>query len=917
MKRKYLFILTIALSALLLVCALSFTISAEEATTPTVSIDKFNLVFEDNVYLKYAVKFDGIDDADIAAENIGMLYFSTPCDDYTAGNESYSSGVVGHVTISGQKYYTFEYRHVTTREMTDYVYSVAYIDVDGVRYYSAPVKYSVLDYCYSKLGKTGVASDNEKYINLLIATLEQGAAAQEYFGYNTDRLANAEYYLVEVVGGTLEDGFTKGLYLSTDTVTITAPETSGELVFAEWQNSAGESVSTSNIAEITGFTKNDTYTAIYRENVKYSEGLIFKSYGNGTCYVKGIGTCTDSDLVIPPVSPSGETVTVIISNAFEDCSQITSVSIPNTVYAIGKFAFSWCNKMTSIEIPDSVTSIGYQAFSYCGSLKTIYIPKSAGLDSHALWNCYSLENIYVDENHGGLASIDGNLFSKDGKRLVQYAIGKKDTSYSIPNGVTSIANHAFCSSKLEEIIIPSSVISIEKYAFAYSKIKSIILPDGLSLIDEGVFCRSNLNSIVIGKNVSAIKDYAFSENNNLIQIYFKGTENEWLQITINAPGNYVLTEATIYYYSEETPSTEGNFWHYVDGVPTVWPAYVAPIYSEGLAFTSNGDGTCYVSGIGTCTDTEIVIPSTTPDGYSVTGIGDRAFYNCSSLTSVIIPDGITSIGNGAFYSCTSLKKIVIPDGVLTLNLDVFRGCSSLSDIEIPNSVKSIGNYAFLNCTSLNKLIIPDSVTSIGYQSFYGCLFTEIVIPDNVATIGNFAFHNCTSLTEIVIPNSVKNIGEGVFYGCTSLNKVVISDSVKSIGNSAFNMCFSLTEIVIPESVNIIGTSAFAYCRSLIEITIPSAVESIYESTFEYCTSLTKIVISDGVMGIGSRAFFGCSSLTNIVIPNSVTHISAYAFNYSSITNVYYAGSEEQWSSIYIGSNDVLTNAKIIYNYEKE
>ena len=265
MKKKILPILMIALTLVLLVCAMTVSVSAaEETTTPSVSIDKFNLVFEDNVYLKYAVKFDGVEDEAITEDNIGMLYFGTPQENYVADNATYTSGVVGYTTIDSVKYYTFEYRHITAKQMTDYVYSVAYIDVDGERYYSAPVKYSVLDYCYAKLGKTGVASDNEDFKTMLESMLEYGANAQKYFNYNTQRLANDDYFLVEVIGGTLEDGFKKGIYNNGETAILTAPAADEGFEFAGWKNSAGEIVTTDNPATLTGFAANDTYTATYK-----------------------------------------------------------------------------------------------------------------------------------------------------------------------------------------------------------------------------------------------------------------------------------------------------------------------------------------------------------------------------------------------------------------------------------------------------------------------------------------------------------------------------------------------------------------------------------------------------------------------------------------------------------------------------
>ena len=220
MKKRILLFGLLVLTVATLIFAFAFTTSAESNQAPTVSVDKFNLVFSDNVYLKYAVKFSGVSDSAISEETVGMLFFTKVCDEYVAGKEDASSSLIGYTTISGVKYYTFEYRGVTAKRMTEDVYCVAYIDYNGERYYSEPVKYSVLEYAYTILGKLDVAANkDENYKKLITATIEQGAAAQKYFGYKANRLANASYYQIKVVGGTLEDGFDKGLYLTTETAT--------------------------------------------------------------------------------------------------------------------------------------------------------------------------------------------------------------------------------------------------------------------------------------------------------------------------------------------------------------------------------------------------------------------------------------------------------------------------------------------------------------------------------------------------------------------------------------------------------------------------------------------------------------------------------------------------------------------------
>ena len=288
--------------------------------------------------------------------------------------------------------------------------------------------------------------------------------------------------------------------------------------------------------------------------------------------------------------------------------------------------------------------------------------------------------------------------------------------------------------------------------------------------------------------------------------------------------------------------------------------------------------------------TTAVIPSTvTYNGtiYSVTNIGDIAFYNDSSLASITIPNSVTSIGAWAFDGCSSLTSVTIPNSVKSIGEKAFRECSSLTSVTIPNSVTSIGDYVFHFCSSLTSVTIGESVTSIGDYAFDGCSsLTSITIPNSVTSIGDYAFAYCTSLTSVTIGESVKSIGDWAFKGCSKLTSVTIGESVTSIGSGAFEDCSSLTSITIPNSVTSIGNYAFRNCSSLTSVTIGESVTSIGDEAFYKCSSLTSVTIPTSVTSIEDWAFKGCSKLTSVTIPNSVTSIGDDAFSgCSSLTSV--------------------------------
>ena len=310
--------------------------------------------------------------------------------------------------------------------------------------------------------------------------------------------------------------------------------------------------------------------------------------------------------------------------------------------------------------------------------------------------------------------------------------------------------------------------------------------------------------------------------------------------------------------------------------------------ATALAADIVASGTCGAEGDGSnltwTLDSEGVL--------TISGSGDMHDYvysspwheNGNQIRSVLMENGVTGIGNFAFFECISLTSMTIPDSVTCIGNCAFKDCSSLASVTIPDSVASIGVYAFCGCTSLKSVTIPDSVTSIG----------------------DYAFGFCTSLTGIWVDGGSSHYfsdASGVLFNkdktvlaqCPGAfsGSYVVPDGVTSINDAAFVNCTSLTSVTIPDGVTNIGYEVFAGCTSLANMVLPNGVTRIGAEAFEWCTSMKNITIPDGVMSIGYDAFLNCKSLTN----------------------VYFTGTEEAWNGITIdGGNDALKNANIHYNY---
>ena len=411
--------------------------------------------------------------------------------------------------------------------------------------------------------------------------------------------------------------------------------------------------------------------------------------------------CTSlAEIVIP------DSVTSIGGYAFSYCTSLTEIVIPDSVTTIGESAFSGCASLAEIVVPDSVTEIGEYAFSGCTSLSKVKLPKNlTGINWGVFSDCTSLAEITVSPDNKNYSSVDGVLFNKDGSELIIYPKGNGRSAYTVPDGVTSISGSAFsgCTS-LTEIVIPDSVTTIGKSAFSgCTSLSKVDLPKKLTTIEAYTFSGcSSLESIVIPEGVTAI-----------------GT----------------------------------------------WLEYEKTYYSSSFS--------------GCKSLKEIIIPD------SVTAIGDSAFYGCTSLSKVKLSNTLRIIQERTFSGCTSLKEIVIPDSVTAIYYEAFSNCISLESITIGSGVESLGDEWIASCRRLENITVsPENKT---YSSVDGVLFNKDKSELSAYPIGN-------KRSSYTIPDGVEKIGKKAFYGCRYIESLTIPVSVAEIEASALGNCYDIRAV---------------------------------------------------------------------------------------------------------------------------
>ena len=452
-----------------------------------------------------------------------------------------------------------------------------------------------------------------------------------------------------------------------------------------------------------------------------------------------------------------DSVVSIGEGAFFACENLTGVSLGSGLLSIGEGAFYGCS-FTKVTIPNNVISIGESAFASCNSLTGVSLGSGVTSIGYQSFTSDNLAAFTVNANNRAFASQDGVLFNKDKTQLIQYPAGKTGASYTIPAGVATIGECAFCGcSRLTGVNIPDSVTAIGEYSFwGCAKLTGVSIGSGVTSIDENAFVYCDLLSAL---TVSADNAVYASQSGVVF--------------------NKAKTQLILY------PAGRSNASYTVPG-----------------GVTAIGNFAFY--GCGKLTS------ATMPD--SVTDIGEGAFGDCIKLESVNLGNGLTRIGGSAFMYCLSLTGVAIPDSVTSIGDFAFAECYKLAQADIGTGVTDIGEYAFAYCESLTAIVVPDSVTGLGESAFEECVkLASAEIGDGVIRIEQFAFAGCSGLSGVSLGSGITEIGDFAFIYCQSLSGITILENVTGIGSMAFYGCESLSASYFMGNAPKASLDTFAKC----------------------------------------------------------------------------------------------------------
>ena len=713
------------------------------------------------------------------------------------------------------------------------------------------------------------------------------------------------YYNISVLSsgnGSVSGG---GTYNSGETVSLTATPDSGYRLVNWTEN--GVEVSTSNPYTFT-CTGNRTIVGNFEEfiplviNCSASSSVVLTNSSNQTYTLnlsagenvyegdvpgfaldeitglkKGNNAATYDNVI--SIDAIGLTSwTTVEQQSFDNCSNLTSITLPNTITSIGQKAFYYCSSLTSITLSNSLTTIENDAIRNCSSLTSITLPNSlTTIGEYVFYGCNSLTFITLSNS---LTTIG------------QYAFYNcVPSSLTLPSTLTSIGNRAFYNnSKLNSITCLATIPpTLGSDALSSTNDCPIYVP--VDSVNDYKTAWTSYAYRIAGDIPEPTEDNLFVECKNITSVILTNSNSQTYTLNLSAGRNYYTGTEPGFSINEITGLKRGN---------------------------SNVNN---------------IVSIDASDLTSWTTVENQAFSSCSSLTSITLPNSITTLGYSAVSGCSKLTSITLPDSLTTIESDVFANCNKLESLHIPANVSSIAQRIGYALQSLASITVDPNNVKYSDGNGSNCLIENdklilgsisAVIPNNITYISGYAFHYMP-ISSITLPDSITTI-ESYAFGNTALTSINLSANVSFLGFGAFNSCFNLTSITI-DSNNvkyndgnggncIIETATNKLITGCNNTTIPNTVVALGDYAFQGCT-FTSITLPSSLTTIGQNVFSNCSNLQTLTIPASVNNIGNSAF-WSYLWYIEFEGTTPatlQTTSIFLSNYPIYVPSSAVSDYQ--